>query len=593
MQAVFFILLGGLLHYYYRHYCQYSRHHNYPSHDRPQGLSQHVLTMGQGSGAFVGVLVLHANHQWLTLGLVIAAALAVASLIALVDRRIYLEKNRSETLRQGEKRLRALVQNASDIITMVSGQGSMEYTSPSIQKILGHDASVWAGKTIVELVYPDDRPKAETFLRDTLSNPKTDVVTELRFQDADGAWRVFDVIAQNLLADSAVAKIVITFHDITRRKQREERLRLLESVVVHAHDSVLITEAEPINSPGPRILYVNEAFTRQTGYTLEEAKGKTPRILQGPKSDRPTLDKIRTALKNWQPIQVDILNYRKDGSEFWSDLSIVPVADETGWFTHWVSIQRDITDRKQAEQEIYNALEREKELRELKSRFVSMVSHEFRTPLATILASSDLLKSFEHKLSHEKRQERLNKIQTEVQTMTRLLDDILLIGKADAGRIDFNPAYLDLKLFCQDILDETRLLMSDRHTLAFTCQGKDFEVEADEKLLRHILTNLLSNAIKYSPRGGEINIRLQCEPMTIYFQVQDSGIGIPESDQARLFEPFHRASNVSNISGTGLGLSIIKYATELHGGCIRITSQEGVGSTFTISIPRFYQTADV
>ena len=136
---------------------------------------------------------------------------------------------------------------------------------------------------------------------------------------------------------------------LSTREENEGRLRLLESAIVHANDAILITEAEPINQPGPRIIYANEAFLRTTGYTLQEVMGKTPRLLQGPKTQRDQLDKIRAALEKWESVVVEMINYRKDGSEFWVELSIVPIADERGWFTHWVSIQRDITSRRESE----------------------------------------------------------------------------------------------------------------------------------------------------------------------------------------------------------------------------------------------------
>ncbi|PSB20762.1 histidine kinase, partial [filamentous cyanobacterium Phorm 46] len=160
-------------------------------------------------------------------------------------------------------------------------------------------------------------------------------------------------------------RMVGTVTEITDRKARELQLRLLESAVTTTNDAVLITEAEPIDEPGPRILYVNPAFTRMSGYTLEEVLGKTPRILQGEKTDRASLDSIRTALKNWQPVRVELINYRKDGTEFWVELSIVPITNESGWFTHWVAVQRDISDavaaatqRKQAESALQQLNER-------------------------------------------------------------------------------------------------------------------------------------------------------------------------------------------------------------------------------------------
>lgn len=146
--------------------------------------------------------------------------------------------------------------------------------------------------------------------------------------------------------------------EVGERKKSEERLRLLESVVVHANDAILISEAEPLDEPGPRILYANQAFTRMTGYELDEVRGKNPRIFQGPGTDPATRDKLRAALKKWRPVQAELLNYHKNGTPFWVELSIVPVADETGWFTHWVSVQRDMTERKRVEAELLQSQER-------------------------------------------------------------------------------------------------------------------------------------------------------------------------------------------------------------------------------------------
>lgn len=126
---------------------------------------------------------------------------------------------------------------------------------------------------------------------------------------------------------------------------------------MHANDAILITEAEPTNSPGPRIVYANEAFTRTTGYSADEIIGQTPRILQGPETEREPRDKIRAALRKWQPVQVELLNYRKDSTPFWVELSIVPIANERGWYTHWVSVQRDITERRQTEANLREAKE--------------------------------------------------------------------------------------------------------------------------------------------------------------------------------------------------------------------------------------------
>jgi diguanylate cyclase (GGDEF)-like protein/PAS domain S-box-containing protein len=163
-----------------------------------------------------------------------------------------------------------------------------------------------------------------------------------------------------------------------REASNTERLRLLESVVVHANDAVLITEAEPIDLPGPRIVYCNAAFTKTTGYTEAEVLGRTPRILQSSHVDRPALDRLRRALQAWEPVEVELLNVHKDGTEFWVELSIVPVADETGWFTHWVSVQRDVTGRKQAEEVALRARIAEVENRALEAEIAERKRTEER-----------------------------------------------------------------------------------------------------------------------------------------------------------------------------------------------------------------------
>ncbi|MEW5858260.1 MAG: PAS domain S-box protein [Cyanobacteriota bacterium] len=241
--------------------------------------------------------------------------------------------------------------------------------------------------------------------------------------------------------------------------------------------------------------------------------------------------------------------------------------------------------RKRAEEEIHNALEKEKELNELKSRFVSMTSHEFRTPLATILFSAGLLKTYGFKWTEEKKKIHLDRIQTAVQRMNGMLDEVLLIGKNEAGKTEFNPAPIELETFCQDVVAEMQLTAGDRHSLIFTSKGACPAACIDEKLLRHILSNLLSNAIKYTPGGGMIKCELTCHNREAIFQIKDPGIGIPPQDRQRLFETFHRASNVGNIPGTGLGLAIIKKFVDLHKGQITVESEVGVGTTFTIKLP--------
>jgi PAS domain S-box-containing protein len=376
--------------------------------------------------------------------------------------------------------------------------------------------------------------------------------------------------------------------EITERRQAEEQLHLFDSVVVNSNDVVLITKAEPIEEVdfGPKIIYVNHAFTVMTGYSLDEAIGKTPRILQGPKTDPAACAEIRKALKAWQPIHIEILNYRKDGTEFWSDLNIFPVANDSGLYTHWVGVQRDVTHRKHQEQEILKALEQEKELNELKSCFVSTASHEFRTPLSTILSSIELLEYYGHLSTEDENREYFQQIRTAINRMTELMSDVLTLEKTDGGKMEVNPIQLNLEQFCHSLIAEIRLGSKRQHNISFLLRGQCSQGILDEKVLRHIFGNLLSNAIKYSTAESEISFEVIRNKHEVIFQVRDQGIGIPEEAQQRLFEPFFRAKNVGTISGTGLGLSIVKRLVEIHGGRIDVESQVGKGTIFTVVIPQ-------
>jgi signal transduction histidine kinase len=238
-----------------------------------------------------------------------------------------------------------------------------------------------------------------------------------------------------------------------------------------------------------------------------------------------------------------------------------------------------------AHEQVSRALEKEKELGELKSRFISIASHEFRTPLNTILSSSELLEHYGHTWPERKRLIHLHRIQTAVQDMTGLLDDVLVVSKAETGKLELDLAPIDLGEFCRDLAEEMQLGAGSSHRVVFDGRGQCANACLDERLLRHILTNLLSNAIKYSPPGSIVHFELLCQEGEAIFQVRDEGIGIPADDQPRLFETFHRAKNVRNIPGTGLGLTIVKRAVDLHGGTITIASQVNVGTTVTVTLP--------
>ncbi|MGB3207366.1 MAG: ATP-binding protein [Crinalium sp.] len=324
------------------------------------------------------------------------------------------------------------------------------------------------------------------------------------------------------------------------------------------------------------------------GYEPQEVLGKTFCELINWAEASDVHHSLSFLAETQQPfICIEYTATHKDGHLVFLESSGVPFFDfdADGQLLGYRGMNRDITKRRQAELEVRKALEREKQLNELKARFVAIASHEYRTPLSTILLSSDMLKHYNDKLNQNEKFKYLDKIQLAVANMTELLDDILLIQRSSDGRTEFNPVEFNLEKFCRDFLEEFSLSHGAHHTLKISVPEVDTLVVMDQKLLRQILNNLLSNAIKYSSKGSTVQFELFYDNQQAVFHIKDSGIGIPEADQQHLFDIFHRASNVGNVAGTGLGLAIVKNSVDLHGGKISVQSEVGIGTKFTVWIP--------
>lgn len=234
---------------------------------------------------------------------------------------------------------------------------------------------------------------------------------------------------------------------------------------------------------------------------------------------------------------------------------------------------------------LQQTLAQEQELSDLKFRFFSMVSHEFRTPLSVILVSSQLLGEILQNLVDASHLKNLYRIQSSAKLMNQLLTDILTLSRAEAGKLEYKLELLDVESLCLNLVEDIKFFSMKNHALKFIRQGSCVRVNLDEKSLYSILSNLLLNAIKYSPGGGDIYLILSCEPEATLFQVKDKGIGIHPDDKRQIYEPFYRGQNVDNITGTGLGLAVVKKCLELHQGEITVESEVGVGTTFTVRIP--------
>lgn len=483
--------------------------------------------------------------------------------------------------KQAEKKLKkqlATIESTIDGIAIVKDDKYL-YLNKAYLQMFGYDSPAeLIGKSWRELYIPEEIARFEQEVFPILIQ--------------DGYWRK-EAIAKRRNGNTFHQEVSLTLtpdgelicvcRDITENKNAEQALQESEQKFRQLAENLqqVFWMTDPERS---QILYISPAYEKIWGRSCQS-------LYENPKSfidpiyadDRQEVEIVMQNQKEGFDIEYRLIH--SDGSMRWIRDQAFPVKDKTGEVYRVVGIAKDITERKRAEQEIFKAFAREKELGELKSRFVSMTSHEFRTPLAVISSSAGILKDFGHKLNEEQKIKHLECIQTYVRHTTQLLDDILLINKAENGKLAFQPAYLNLIPFCQKLVEEIQISAPNHIIVFFSNPQYIVTTNLDKKLLRQILINLLSNAIKYSPQSSTINFNLNITEQNVIFSIQDYGIGIPEADQLQLFESFHRASNVGNIPGTGLGLSIVAKCIDLHKGSITVNSQLGVGTNFTVTIP--------
>ncbi|MEA5601481.1 ATP-binding protein [Nostoc sp. UHCC 0252] len=372
-------------------------------------------------------------------------------------------------------------------------------------------------------------------------------------------------------------------HQLERelRENRDQLATLLNSM----SDAVIAT-----NGQG-KVTFINPAAEMLTGWQQKDALGKeatkifhlvneaTETILENP---------ITRVLREQQVVYLEEFTslIRRDGKRVPIGDSASPLKGRPDQINGVVVVFWDLSERHQTKL-LEQALEKEQELNRLKSLFISTVSHEFRNPLTVIQTAVELIEMQGANLTDAKRGIYLKRIQAAVQSLEKLMEEVLFMGRAEAEKLVYNPVPINLEQFCQELIKDFSLVENSVCEIVFTCSSRCNNAVMDEGLLHYMFGNLLSNAVKYSPKGGKIQLDLICDPIekVAIFYVKDQGLGIPEPDQARLFESFYRASNVQSIQGTGLGLVIVKKCVDAHKGQISVTSQVGVGTTFTVILP--------
>lgn len=480
----------------------------------------------------------------------------------------------------------AVLDLLQDPVIVCNPYGSITYTNRAFALLTGFERLTLLTTPLADRLHPDDAASLDSALRTLLAGSAV-VVFENRCRTAQGEFvrlRWFaTLVARHLMYCIGQAITGEDSDDHDTDALSHNLLRIIES----AGEGIVIA-----NLRG-EIVLVNPYVEHVFGYSRHELVGKPVEILVpaalGSRHMQQREKYSQQPKTHAMGIGRDLMAQRKDGSTFPVEISLTPI--EFSGEQMVLSFLVDITERKLLEAErlrleaIQIELEKERELNMLKNRFVSMMSHEFRTPLTIIQSSLDILHRYGSRLSEEKQQDRMATIYTQIKRMTELLEDTLYFGKASAGKIVIERSAINLSAFCELLIENFRVTDDGEHQLTLVMDILPDEFMADLRMLEHILTNLVSNALKYSPAGAEVVLDVRGLASGVQFKVSDGGIGIPPEDQARIFEPFHRASNVGAVKGTGLGLAIAKHNVELHGGEIMVKSILNHGSTFIVTLP--------
>lgn len=507
-----------------------------------------------------------------------------------VIRDITARRRAEDALRESEAQLRLIADHLPAMILDIGTDGRLRFANRAVADFCGATGERLEGRRLDEVLAPPLCAAWRPFLARALGGE------EIHWRDArrgrpDGSLRDLDItLVPRRDAAGRVSGVVTLAVDVTARRRLEEELQLANRALDASIHAVLITRS---SADDHKIVYVNPAFERITGYCAAEAIGRNPRFLHGPQPDQPELDTLRAALREQREATVLVRNFRKDGTPFWSELRVAPVRDSAGTVTHYVGISADVTDRVEAQQrlrELAAELERRVEertgelraaMRELES-FSYTVSHDLRAPLRAIAGFAHLLREERGAMLGDEGLRLIDRIEANAMHMAALIDGLLALAQHSRRPLDKKP--VDVGSLVGEVLGSLRQEL----------QALDAEVvvaelpacHADPVLLRQVFANLLSNAMKYSamrkPPRIEIGAREE-RGETVYW-VRDNGVGFDMRYAQRMFRPFERMHPASEFPGIGIGLSIVRRIVERHGGRIWAESAPGEGATFSFTL---------
>lgn len=534
-------------------------------------------------------------------------------------------KQSQENLLKSTEHLNAMFRYATEGILISNTKGVIIMANPRACSLFGYDADGLNGHTIDELVPTRIGAQHAGFRKNYMQDPKNRPMgkgRDLHARRRDGTEFPVEISLSSFKIKQEMYIISFVI-DITERKRQEELIRLANeelekrveqrtSELASANQNLAdvnrtlqgemenrakveeaLRDSERLfttiahNFPDGiicvldrnlRVVMIDGNALQELDIPREQLNGKSLQDLQFLQLDEDTKEKFRRVFL-WETAS---LEFTYAGQRF--ALNAVPLPDNKGFVKEILLVIQNVTEIRNAEQEMKQSLEKERSLNEMKSRFVSIASHEFRTPLSTILSSISLVERYLQTGDQEKRAKHIERIRTSVKNLTEILNDFLSLEKLEAGKIEIRPEPLHIIRFAEELREELQALAKPGQEIRFVHSGAREEIVSDKQLLRPICINLLNNAIKYSPEHSIIEFYTDTRS-GLQVVVRDYGIGIPSEDQQHLFERFFRAGNVTAIQGTGLGLNIVRRYVGLLGGDIRFTSEVQKGTTFTILFP--------
>lgn len=517
-------------------------------------------------------------------------------------------------LTEAHARLAGILRASLDCVVTVDHLGRVLEFNPAAETTFGYRAADVLGRPMAELIVPPEfRARHEAGMQQQLETGKASMLgrrMEMVAMRADGTRFPCELTITRLQLDGHPV-FTAFLRDITERKNTEDQLKRLntdlerEVALRTAEMRSAVFAAERVRNrleraqaiahlgdveahPGTKVrIWSKETFRlygmepADTAPTLEEVLARVhpedvPRVRDA------VLRSLDGSLKE---AQLDYRVIRPDGSTRWLRIVAESDIDPLTKQKRITSTIRDITEQRAAEQELELALERERELGKLKADFLHMITHEYRTPLGIITSSADILDRYLDRLSPDDRKDHLQSIRGAARRLAGLVEEVLFLGKAEAGRVPLDLREHDPVVLARSVVAEVSAALGTEREIRYETTYAPPRAWLDEKLLRHVLTNLVSNACKYSTLDRPVHIAVRLDDGQLVYVVRDHGIGIPAADLPRIFEMFHRAGNVGTISGTGLGLVVVRRCLDLLGGRIEIASTVGEGTSVTVRLP--------